>query len=720
MEVESRMPDPKRGEIDARIELVGAPDAERPVLAVHAVAPDGEIVATAKVTADGRFRLPAAARQKDARVLIGSADADPHRSGEAFLAYRMDELPALLADGVLRVGESRWRDWLGYVQCVSGSVRRCYPWLTVIEEIATRVSTGRRMIGDSLDLSPVDALRTILPHRCGKVCQGVVEVYRRTCCCQPPIVVEPWEPTFEWPFDPPIPLPDPLPFPPDPDPGPIPIPPGPGPDPAPFDRLDRVATSGALDVRKLNAPTDLVALRTLKGTALREYVVARPYLWCTCGWATKVAQGLISDDGTFSVCWKAPLEFLIPGCRREYAYKVKQSIDGSVVTIYDGVAAGQWFDDSDSPTLTSYHLSAVSCTGDPEIPGMGDPIVLLHEIGHTESHHLASPDQDSPESVNSPLWNSGLLHPASTDGPGVNRPLGAALGLRYFFSHGMKSLGARFFRVQATPANGAGDPAGPWSTVPVPTWSAWKWTGAGWIRSYHSLADTNGLFVIPYHDVDLLAPLEEWDPDQYHAVLDTRLQPNGKYLVKIEVFDNAGNQIKPTGAAGPGTQKAFTFGRWKIPAGPPDPVPYSALTHFLWWDNRPATVAIDAIRLNGAPSSATCQFLEGSAGATVAFDYRAYHPWPGGSPSFLRGRSLWVTKGLNGPTTWLVSGEFTEVGESGPAETSPGVSLGSLLGSDTKCAFAARVFAGVKTTDGSGTLTNLDRDVTAAFAADII
>jgi hypothetical protein len=240
------------------------------------------------------------------------------------------------------------------------------------------------------------------------------------------------------------------------------------------------------------------------------------------------------------------------------------------------------------------------------------------------------------------------------------------------------------------------------------------------VRTDHPLADPNGLFIIPYQDVDLLAPLEEWDPDQYHAVLDTSQRPNGKHLIRIEVFDAGGNQIKPTGASGPGTQKAFTFGLWRIPAGPPDDVPYSALTHFLWWDNRPASVAIDAIRLNGVPSPATCQFLEGAGGSTVSFDYRAYHPYPGGMPSFLRGRSLRVTKGLNGPTTWLVSNAFGEVGEAGPAATSPGVPLSALLGGDKKCAFSVRVWAGVKTTNGMGTLVGLDRDVVAAFAAEII
>jgi hypothetical protein len=50
--------------------------------------------------------------------------------------------------------------------------------------------------------------------------------------------------------------------------------------------------------------------------------------------------------------------------------------------------------------------------------------------------------------------------------------------------------------------------------------------------------------------------------------------------------------------------------------------------------------------------------------------------------------------------------------------------LGELLGDEPpghqKCAFAARLSAYVKTTNGSGTLTTLNRSETAAFAAEIV
>jgi hypothetical protein len=139
----------------------------------------------------------------------------------------------------------------------------------------------------------------------------------------------------------------------------------------------------------------------------------------------------------------------------------------------------------------------------------------------------------------------------------------------------------------------------------------------------------------------------------------------------------------------------------------------------LWWDNGSAVARIEAILLGRLASPTTCQCLDGDAHHGGSFDVRAYHPNPG-VPLFVRGYSLRVTKGLGGPTTWLVSGAFGEVGEppSGPS-TTPSATLGALLGADTKCAFSARLSVGVKTTNGSGTLTGLDAEDNAAFAAEI-
>jgi hypothetical protein len=574
-----------------------------------------------------------------------------------------------------------------------------------------------------LDISLIDPAIIFHPYRCATVCQGIVEVYRRTCCCEPPIIFDPGDivdgPVVDWPPHWPPPGDPWFPEPHDP-PGPIPVPPGPGPDPAPFELLDQIASGGALDVRKMNAERDSFALQNLKGSQLSEYIKLRPYLWCTCGAGTKVAEGLIADDGSFSVCWRDFPRFLLPNCSDEYSYKVKQVIEGVTVTIYDGPAAGQWFGYGANPTLTSYNRTAVSCIGDPVIPGAGAAIVLLHEIGSTESWHLGTPNQNSPDSVNALGATSGLIDPNATDGPWVNLPLGGTLGLRYFFSQGMQTLGARFFRVDVASTDGGGAPTSGWAPVPVPAWNSWKWvSGTGFIRAQHSLGPNGaGQYIIPFGTGGPLAALEEWDPDQYHALLDTTAHADGRYLVRVEVFDGAGNQIKPTGATGPGTARAFTFGRWRIPAGPPDNVPYSALTHALWWDNRPAQAHIEGVRLSGSVGSPTCQFLVGAAGDGVSIDYRAYHPHPSPpAPSFLQSYSLSIVKGIGGGTPLSVSG-YIERGKppGGPAIQS--TTLGALLGADPRCAFAVTLYAAVKTTNGGGRLTNLDRSDVAAFAAE--
>jgi hypothetical protein len=68
---------------------------------------------------------------------------------------------------------------------------------------------------------------------------------------------------------------------------------------------------------------------------------------------------------------------------------------------------------------------------------------------------------------------------------------------------------------------------------------------------------------------------------------------------------------------------------------------------------------------------------------------------------------------------------YAEVGEppAGP-HASVSKTLGDLLGDEPpdhqKCAFAVTLAAHVKTTNGSGTLTALNRFETAAFAAEIV
>ena len=71
--------------------------------------------------------------------------------------------------------------------------------------------------------------------------------------------------------------------------------------------------------------------------------------------------------------------------------------------------------------------------------------------------------------------------------------------------------------------------------------------------------------------------------------IDTTDFAGGRYLLTLEVFNAAGQRLRPTGASGPGTDAAFLFHMWRKPAGGTDTfptVPFGGLTHMLWWDNR--------------------------------------------------------------------------------------------------------------------------------------
>ena len=59
------------------------------------------------------------------------------------------------------------------------------------------------------------------------------------------------------------------------------------------------------------------------------------------------------------------------------------------------------------------------------------------------------------------------------------------------------------------------------------------------------------MFKVPYWS----SPNHRYLSGKFHQVWNTPQTkfPDGKYLLVIEVFDAAGNRIKPNGAAGPGS-----------------------------------------------------------------------------------------------------------------------------------------------------------------------
>jgi len=433
-------------------------------------------------------------------------------------------------------------------RCATGTVRHRYPdpWL----------------IRQWLAASDTDG-----PAGSEPVCDGVVEVYGRSCRCRPWVADDPRLPGL---YDELARLAARL-----------PVASGPGPDPSPWSDLGFLR-DGAIDERARYAARDLRALRALSGAAVAGYVNARPYLRCDrLGVPTRLGQATLRPGGKFKVCWR---DWAGSGYRPQYAFVVRQTVNGRRMTTYDGVAAGQWYDDPEDVTLASYSWQARSCRHN-QFPGTG-AFALLRDIGGAESYRAVPP-----------------LDAGEGTAAGAHRH-GGALPLRLHFSEAMRAAGAAYYRLSVAPP-GAGERV----TLADPvSWLYFARTGGETAVGWQALgpvavgAETD-LFTIPY------GADRRWQGGQYHAALDTSRLPDGQHLLTLEVFDAAGRRLRPVGTAGAGPAADFTFRRWCGPAGETVEVPDETLTHPLRSDNRPAVRSSRRAgrpRRRAGPSVAMC------------------------------------------------------------------------------------------------------------------
>lgn len=719
----------------ARLLLVGR-EANEPAPALSIYALDGELnpIAVATVGNDGVFTLSEDSVQKAALIGIGArqeARQPPKRS--ELVLYRPEQYRAMLKDGdIIALPRERWTVLLPrFWRCVSGHVRRCswLPWLVEARNISTVSLAAKAARSATLSDAAASiatnavqaaALRPLPfpPIRCGTVCEGLVEVYQRVCCWWPLVILDPRIPEI-------IDILEKLPplervprFPPNP------------PDPPPFDNL-ALFKEGALDEAVLNAPRDLAALRSLGHAEQVAYIEARPYLrhLLRCGTSSKVAQGFIQPDGSFHVCWQTFPILLRPNCHIEVAYVVNQAINGQTVTIYNGLAANQWYHLGDTPTLTSFNPRAVGCRDGGE-PGIEGAAIYLDAIGSTDAFNLKTPTETGWDRVAAPAYNDGLGFPAATalaaKGNLLNRNWGGTLNLRWWFTEPCRAAGAKYYRASVIAADASGDPlAGATRHFLTPPGGAWQKlvvTGSGLdlVSVPLGVPPVGGeanLYIIPY-DADLPAN-EEWRDAQFHAQLPTPNHAEGRYLLTLEVFNAAGQRLRPTGATGPGVNAPFRFMRWVSP-GSPDVfanVPFAGLTAMLWWDNRAGTGDIIGLRKDGLQTSGECQFLSGTAASTLAVDFIAHHP----VEMFHLSHGITWYRGINGTSGSIpVAHPFDNEGTppATPATSNP-ATFGSLLGPHTRCSFAIHLNMALKTFDGSSSLyPNAVREV-AAFAISV-
>lgn len=691
---------------------------ETPDMAVFALDRGHQPIHQSPVDKEGNFEIPNDVLEKSTYIAIGPESEMQDFDVSRAMVYRTRRfIEQIKVNPQILIPRRDWFPWLMVTLCVSGSVKHCipYPWFLsdLLQQAAffkasqasyLKATRSKKSALDDIVQAKKVAVKPVF-HRCEPVCDGLVEVFRRTCCCFP-IDLEPRLPDL---LDHLERFVERI---------PIKFPPIPEPDPYPW-MQDFIIKGGVLDEMALNAPTDLAMLKKLAYPEQVKYIEARPYLrvfFCNCGPAVKVAQGTIRSDGEFSICWQEPLRLMLVNCHDEYAYVVRQNIGGSTVTIYDGVAANKWFHYDDNPVLVSYHPQAQGCRHN-DFPGEG-AFALLQDIGLTEAYRLQTPDATGWDRVAAPVYNDGLVdtvvNPAAALGAYKNRNWGGTLLLRYAFSEPMKAAGAKYYRISVSAADANGNPIGARSYFSDGlSWRKYVVIGSDIFVQTDPLGpftqggETN-LYLIPY-DADA-----DWQSGQYHGWVDTTKFGNGRHLITLEVFNAAGQRIRPVGAGGAGVDAPFTFRRWFQAVGPTANVPFAALTHMFWWDNRKAIAEIVDLRHNGNPSVTECQFLSGPGSDTFSVGYMAYHP----EPMFLLNHSLWWKRGLGGPTGYLVSADPNNVGPG--LGVSPAASFSSMLDGEQKCSFSLNLYVNVKTTNGIGTLDYLDAWDYAAFALEII
>src|SRR5690606_2760004 len=291
--------------------------------------------------------------------------------------------------GVIEI-TPKWRDWIMPITCVHGDVHRCHFILPPIITIAATKKltansgvTSRSALKIGLGVS--DPLYPKFPELfpiCAPVCNAVVEVYEKTCCC----TIRPFD--IDSLLDrirelleriPPIPPIDPE----------GPIGPIPGPDPTPFGRdIAKTAKLAQASTTKIPLgimPERLVAdyqtLSTMPPEKRLDYISARDYLYpifCTCS-SRKVGETPVNEDGEFSLCYFRGLTK--SGCKTTYYYKVRQWQENQWVYIYDGLTTNEYFKASDDAHLRTW--KGLACRPEGGINPGGD-FVMLENIGSTQ------------------------------------------------------------------------------------------------------------------------------------------------------------------------------------------------------------------------------------------------------------------------------------------------------------------------------------------------
>ena len=199
----------KKETMTVDVVLSGAmPEDERPRLALYLLNPAGQVAGKLSPVRQGRLKLRYEWRELGRVIALGPDVEDFRTLGpETLKQFGLEAAwPVWARTERIDIARDKWTKWLLRRFCVSGTVRLCHPRPALSLTATNRRAKATAAIGDptaaaaprtvvaasqSETASGKDLVSIFPDARSMPLCNGVVEIYERTCHCRPGIVKEP-------------------------------------------------------------------------------------------------------------------------------------------------------------------------------------------------------------------------------------------------------------------------------------------------------------------------------------------------------------------------------------------------------------------------------------------------------------------------------------------------------------------------------------------------
>lgn len=467
--------------------------------------------------------------------------------------------------------------------------------------------------------------------------------------------------------------------------------------------LDREAVEGVKIDKLIHTTTKQFRELLVEKLLAFRFWLCWPWIywiwWPWCYSWEKIGTAELQPDGSFSkTIWLSICNKDIP----DLWFVVRQEINGVEKVIYRRHPVPcntYWNHPSGEPVhLVVTDPDAIACF---ETPSTDKPGLYVMPLGigwdgwyDVQQAHIKPGDPIGP--------NRGLYH--GTD------PYGTELDIQMQFHDGLRGIAVMYYRWSYR-KEGASD----WVQIDKPIVHRYLTIigGKPFIKSKSlgpdSVGSEGNLFEIPDPALDWVI-INRYD--RRFAGWDTHNLPDGKYELRLEMFDSGGNKITDPVAKG---FKYFlplsgSVGDvWPVDDNPHIELDGSIILH-MHIDNQDTVAKINSVGLGGGTFTGECQFLEYTNPATddVVINYFAYHP-----NDFLSSYNLVVKRGKSGTNV-------ASYGSTTPAPLPSGdtrsFKVQDLLGSFPQCAFAVELHTYPRTRDGYSRIRAYEAHDTAAFA----